>query len=358
LNFILILQTPFIASSMARILNSNHTKPVADILIVDDQEIILKLLEETLRSEGYSVRVAINGLNALDEVQKLKPDLIITDMLMPKMNGNELVARLKDSADTRLIPTIMLTGLFDFENKVRALEIGVDDFLGKPFNRIELLTKVRALLKTKLYIDQLENAETVIFSLAMAIEGRDPYTNGHCHRLSDYGQKLAQKVGLSEWEVDAVRKGGVIHDIGKIAVPDSVLLKPAKLTPEEYEVMKIHPEAGENIVKPLKSLAPVLPIIRGHQERWDGKGYPDKLAGTDIPITARVIAIVDFYDALMTVRPYKRALDVKECLIIMSEETRDHKWDPNLMQVFQEMVITEELDRNISEIQPIQYSYR
>lgn len=333
-------------------------KPLADILIVDDQEIILKLLEETLRSENYAVRVAFNGLDALDEVQKQKPDLIITDMLMPKMNGNDMVAKLKESADTRLIPVIMLTGLFDFENKVRALEIGVDDFLGKPFNRIELITKVRALLKTKTYIDQLENAETVIFSLALAIEGRDPYTNGHCHRLADYGTKLARKIGLAEFEVDAVRKGGVIHDIGKIAVPDGILLKPGKLTAEEYDIMKIHPEAGENICKPLKSLAPVLPIIRGHQERWDGTGYPDKLDGTSIPITARVIAIVDFYDALMTVRPYKRALDVKQALDIMNKETQEHKWDPNLMAVFHDMIINEELDKSVNEIQIVNYEYQ
>ncbi|MDW8467228.1 MAG: response regulator [Chloroherpetonaceae bacterium] len=278
-----------------------NDRPLADILIVDDQEIILKLLEETLRSEGYTVRMATNGFEALEAVSQKKPDLIITDMLMPKMNGVDMVAKLKESVDTRLIPTIMLTGLFDFDNKVKALEVGVNDFLGKPFNRVELITKVRALLKTKMYIDQLENAETVIFSLALAIEGRDPYTNGHCHRLSDYGMKLAKKIGLSEWDIDAVRKGGVIHDIGKIAVPDSILLKPGKLTPEEYEIMKIHPEAGENICKPLKSLHHVLPIIRGHQERWDGSGYPDKLVGTAIPITARIIAIVDFYDALMTV---------------------------------------------------------
>jgi putative two-component system response regulator len=331
---------------------------LADILVVDDQEIILKLLEETLRSEGYSVRTATNGYEALNAISEKKPDLIITDMLMPKMNGVDMVAKLKESPDTRLIPVIMLTGLFDFDNKVKALEVGVDDFLGKPFNRVELITKARALLKTKMYIDQLENAETVIFSLALAIEGRDPYTNGHCHRLSDYGMKLAKKIGLSEWEIDAVRKGGVIHDIGKIVVPDSILLKPTKLTPEEYEIMKIHPEAGENICKPLKSLHHVLPIIRGHQERWDGSGYPDKLSGTNIPLTARIIAIVDFYDALMTARPYKRALDVKQSLEIMSQETQDHKWDPNLMRVFQEMIISGELEKSFSEIQPIEYEYQ
>ncbi|PIO47603.1 MAG: hypothetical protein CMR00_09500 [[Chlorobium] sp. 445] len=348
------LQTPTLKNGYSK----GSGQRLADILIVDDQEIILKLLEETLRSEGYSVRMATNGYEALNAVNEKKPDLIITDMLMPKMNGVDMVAKLKESADTRLIPTIMLTGLFDFDNKVRALEIGVDDFLGKPFNRVELITKVRALLKTKMYIDQLENAETVIFSLALAIEGRDPYTNGHCHRLSDYGMKLAKKIGLGEWDIDAVRKGGVIHDIGKIAVPDSILLKPGKLTPEEYEVMKIHPEAGENICKPLKSLHHVLPIVRSHQERWDGTGYPDKLSGTNIPLTARIIALVDFYDALMTVRPYKRALDVKQCLEIMSQETQDHKWDPNLMRVFQDMIVSGEIEKPFSEIQPIVYEHQ
>lgn len=337
--------------------NVNSERKSADILIVDDQDIILRLLEETLKSEGYNVRMATNGVEALDLVGKEKPDLIITDMLMPKLNGCDMVSRLKQSSDTRLIPTIMLTGLFDFEHKVRALEIGVDDFLGKPFNRIELITKVRALLKTKSYIDQLEDAETVIFSLALSIEGRDPYTNGHCQRLSEYGVKLAKKIGLDEMQVDAVRKGGVIHDIGKIIVPDAILLKPGKLTPEEYEVIKKHPEAGENICKPLKSIRHVLPVIRGHQERWDGTGYPDKLVGHAIPITARVISVVDFYDALVTVRPYKKALSLQETLDIMNKETQEGKWDPNLMKVFQKMLVTGEIDKDLSEIEVIQYDH-
>jgi len=336
---------------------ANEKKAAADILIVDDQEIILKLLEETLKTEGYSVRMAMNGIEALAAVESIRPDLIITDMLMPKMNGCDMVSKLKESSETRLIPTIMLTGLFDFENKVRALDIGVDDFLGKPFNRIELITKVRALLKTKAYIDQLENAESVIVTLALSIEGRDPYTNGHCHRLADYGIKLGKKIGLEEWQVEAVRKGGFLHDIGKIAVSDSILLKPGKLTTEEYELMKIHPEEGEKICKPLKSLAPVLPIIRGHQERWDGKGYPDNLQGSDIPITARVIATVDFYDALNTVRPYKRALSHHESTELMRKETQEHKWDPNLMSVFLEMLSSGEFDKAYHEIVPVKYEF-
>ncbi|MBC8043018.1 MAG: response regulator, partial [Rhizobacter sp.] len=303
----------------------------ASILIVDDQEIILRLLNETLVEEGYSVRSAANGVEALAAVALTKPDLIITDMLMPKMNGIDFAARLKDSPDTRLIPLIMLTGLFDFENKVKALDVGVDDFLGKPFNRVELLTKVRALLKTKGYIDQLESAEAVIFTLANAIESRDPYTGNHCQNLSEYGMRLGKKIGLDELQLDAIRKGGVLHDIGKIVVPDAVLLKPGRLTPEEYEVIKKHPEAGEAICKPLKSLQAVLPIIRHHQERWDGSGYPDKLKGADIPITARVIATVDFYDALTTTRPYKPTLSRERSFEIMNEETVAGRWDPVLM---------------------------
>jgi len=335
----------------------NSEKKAAEILIVDDQEIILRLLEETLKSEGYAVVMATNGVEALQAVDKKKPDLIITDMLMPKLNGCDMVSKLKESADTRLIPTIMLTGLFDFEHKVRALEIGVDDFLGKPFNRIELITKVRALLKTKSYIDQLEDAETVIFSLALAIEGRDPYTNGHCQRLSEYGSKLAKKIGMDELMIDAVRKGGVIHDIGKICVPDAILLKPGKLTDAEYEIMKTHPEVGEKICKPMKSLSPVLPIIRWHQERWDGSGYPDKLSGKGIPLIARLIAIVDLYDALITVRPYKKAFSLQESIEIMSKETQENKWDPNLMKIFQEMLIANEFEKPISEINSIKYEH-
>lgn len=332
--------------------NGKTEKKAANILIVDDQEIILRLLNDTLKEEGYIVESATNGVEALEFVAREKPDLIITDMMMPKMNGIDFAAKLKDSVETRLIPVIMLTGLFDFENKVKALEVGVDDFLGKPFNRIELLTKVKALLKTKSYVDQLDSAETVIFSLALAIEGRDPYTNGHCHRLSDYGMKLGKRAGLTEAQIDAVRKGGVVHDIGKIIVPDSILLKPAKLTVEEYELMKMHPEAGENICKPMKSLQDVLPIIRSHQERWDGSGYPDKLRGTDIPITARVIATVDFYDALMTVRPYKPALTLEQSIELMKKETDMGKWDPTLMRLFHELLASDDIHKSLAEIEP------
>ncbi|NUQ79980.1 MAG: response regulator [Bacteroidetes bacterium] len=314
------------------------------ILVVDDHESVLSLLKDCLEEENYFVETAQDGEEALVKIGQKNPDLVIVDMMMPRMNGYELSKVLKSNRDTRLIPIIMLTGLYDFDAKIKAIDIGVDDFLGKPFNRTELITRVRSLLKTKYFTDQLENAETVIFSLARAVEARDEYTEGHCDRLAYYGRLLAERIGLSTQEIEIVIRGGILHDIGKIAISDSILLKPGRLTIEEYEVMKTHPEEGEKICSPLKTLQPVLACIRHHQERWDGSGYPDKLKGEEIPLVARVVSTVDFYDALTTERPYRKALDRRTTFDIMLKETQQGSWDPRLIQEFIDMVTEKNLD--------------
>lgn len=314
------------------------------ILVVDDHDSVLTLLKDCLEEENYLVETASDGEEALAKFQKKTPDLVIVDMMMPKMNGYELSKILKNNRDTRLIPIIMLTGMYDFDAKIKAIDIGVDDFLGKPFNRTELITRVRSLLKTKYFTDQLEMAETVIFSLARAVEARDEYTEGHCDRLAYYGRMLAERIGFSNEEIEVVIRGGILHDIGKIAISDAILLKPGRLTQEEYEIMKTHPEEGEKICLPLKTLQPVLSCIRHHQERWDGTGYPDALAGEEIPLVARVVSTVDFYDALTTDRPYRRALDRKTTFDIMLKETQAGLWDERLIREFMEMVIEKNLD--------------
>src|SRR2546427_10269103 len=194
---------------------------------------------------------------------------------------------------------------------------GADGFLSKPFDHSELLVHVRSFLSLKAYTDELERAESVLFALAGSIEGKDPYTEGHCERLSGYSVRLGERIGLPEDQVIALRRAGVVHDIGKVAVSDAILLKPGRLTPEEFRIVQEHPVVGERICAPLKSFRLVLPIIRHHHEKLNGSGYPDGLKGEEIPITARVLQIVDVYDALTTQRPYKRALS-------RAEAPRDH----------------------------------
>ena len=317
----------------------NELTPMsAKILVVDDSDAMITILHEFLEEAGYKVITASDGKEAIDKVEKENPDLILLDAVMPRMSGYEVTEKLKTDNKTRLIPIIMLTGLSDLNDKIKGIELGVDDFIMKPFNRLELLTRVRSLLRVKFFTDELENAETVIFSLALAVEAKDSYTEGHCNRLSYYGEKLAERIGLNEDQRKAVRHGGILHDIGKIAISDSILLKGGPLTDEEFGIMKQHTIIGERICKPLKSLNHVLPIIRSHQERWNGSGYPDGMAGEAIPISARVIMTVDVYDALTTSRPYRGALPEEKAFEIMEEETAMGLWDPKLINEFINML--------------------
>jgi len=202
-----------------------------------------------------------------------------------------------------------------------------------------LLARVRSLLNLKAYTDELERAESVLFVLARSIEGKDPYTQNHCERLSTYSAALGQRLGLPADQITALRRAGIVHDIGKVAVPDAILLKPGKLTSEEWAIMREHPVVGERICAPLKSFKLVLPIIRHHHERLDGSGYPDGLKGDQIPMTARVLQVVDVYAALNTERPYKRALSSEEALGTMEEEVRKGWWDPKMLAEFRKLIL-------------------
>lgn len=308
------------------------------ILIVDDQPEMLELLKDILEDAGYQVISAQQGDEAIDRISADQPDLILLDALMPGLTGFEVTRILKTNDQTRLIPIIMLTGLSDMDDKIRGIEEGVDDFLTKPFNRAELLTRVKSLIRVKLYTDELEKAETVIFSLALAVEAKDNYTEGHCNRLSQYGAMLAERIGLPSDMVKAVRRGGILHDIGKIAIQDSILLKPGPLTADEFSIIQRHPEIGERICRPLRSLHQVLPIIRHHHERWNGSGYPDGLSGKAIPVAARIIMIVDLYDALTTRRPYRAELNDMKAFEIMREETAMDLFEEALMEEFINMI--------------------
>jgi len=309
------------------------------ILVVDDEAANRQLIEDMLREQGYSVMTASDGLSALEEFERQRADLILLDVMMPRLNGFEVCRKVKGNPESRLTPVILITALSAPDDRVKGIEAGADDFLNKPVDRNELLARVRSSLSLKAYTDELERAESVLFALARSIEGKDPYTAGHCERLSEYSEQLGCRMGLSEDEIKALRRAGVVHDIGKVAVPETIIQKPGKLTTDEWKIMKEHPLVGERICAPLKSFRPVLPIIRHHHEKLDGTGYPDGLKGDQIPITARVLTIVDVYDALATQRPYRRALSPAEAFGAMAGEVSKGWWDPHIFAEFRRMLI-------------------
>ena len=305
------------------------------ILVADDQASNRELFSELLTVQGFRVVTASDGLEALDQLGRVATDLVLLDVMMPQLNGFKVCEKIKANPDTYLIPVILVTGLSDKENRIEGIRAGADDFLTRPVDRTELLARVRSLLKLKQRTDELECAEAVLFSLARSIEGKDPYTHGHCERLAEYSASLGEHLGLPEDQIIALRRAGVVHDIGKIAIPDSIILKPSSLTPDEWKLMREHPVVGERICAPLKSFRSVVPIIRHHHEKFDGSGYPDGLVGEAIPITARVLQVADVYDALTTVRPYKNALSTADALQTMKQEVAKGWWDRHIFDEFE-----------------------
>jgi putative two-component system response regulator len=304
------------------------------ILVVDDKLETVLLLRELLTSRGYRVVTAGNADEAQQALRDDRPDLILLDVIMPGKSGYELCREIKADPHTRLIPVIMITGLSDRDDRIRGIEAGADDFLSKPLYPEELFARVRSLLKLKEFTDELDNAEEVIFSLALGVEARDPYTGDHCSRLAHYAADLGKHLGLEYDDIVALKRGGFLHDLGKVAIPDSILKKHTNLSDDEWAVMKRHPERGEEICRPLRSLRSVLPIIRHHHEHWNGSGYPDGLSGEDIPLLARILQVVDVYDALRTSRPYKPSLTHAEAEKMMRKEAEDGLWDKKLVDEF------------------------
>jgi putative two-component system response regulator len=301
------------------------------ILVVDDQPSIAGLMSQLLTMRGYNVVTASSAEQAEAEVNRQLPDLILSDVMMPGKSGYDFCRSLKENPATRLIPFVLITGLSDSTDKVRGIEAGADDFLNKPVLAEELIARVKSLLRLKQFTDELETADSVLCTLGLIVEGRDPYTEGHCERLAVRASDLGRHLGMDEDSIIALKRGGYLHDLGKIAVPDEILKKGSDLTPAEWDIMRLHPITGENICKPLHSLQLVLPIIRHHHEHTDGSGYPDGLTGQEIPVLPRVLQVVDVYDALRTARSYKPALSHEEAAKTMREEAARGLWDTELV---------------------------
>ena len=313
-------------------LASGHT--TASILVVDDLDANRALIARLLAPDGYLVSGAVDGAQALKMVADQQPDLVLLDVMMPGADGFAVCRALKHDPATRLIPVVLITSLSESRSRIEGLEAGADDYVSKPVDAQELRARVRSLLRIKRYTDDLDSAESVIVSLALTIEARDAYTDGHCQRLARYGVALGRAIGCQQEDLDALQRGGFLHDIGKVGIPDAVLLKGGRLTADEYDVIKQHTVIGDRLCGSLRSLKRVRPIIRYHHERLDGTGYPDGLRGNEIPLLPQIIGIVDVFDALTTERPYKRALSLEEAARELAAEAARGWRNRELVDIF------------------------
>lgn len=304
------------------------------VLVADDTESVRMLFRRLLVADGHDVVSASNGLAALEAVHEHCPDVVLLDVRMPEMDGLEVCRRLKADPATRLTPVVIVTGQTDLSDRIRGIEAGADEFLSKPVHPHELRARIRSLSRVKHLIDELDSAEGAFVALALTIEARDPLTNGHCERLASHAVRLGRALGVTPEDLDALHRGGYLHDLGKVGVPDAVLLKAGPLTHDEFELMKRHPAIGDSLCAPLQSLRRVRPIVRSHHERLDGSGYPAGLRGGDVPLLAQIVGIVDVYDALTSDRPYRRALSAEDAARHVLREAEQGKFNRSHVEAF------------------------
>ncbi|MDX2175088.1 MAG: response regulator [Candidatus Sumerlaeia bacterium] len=304
------------------------------VMAVDDDESALEVLGAYCGDFGFRFYGLDDPEEAVDFAASVIPDVILTDAMMAGISGFELCRRMRERRELALVPIVMVTSLDARNDRIRALEVGATDFLTKPVDRLLLGARVRSLGRIRRLTESLDSADRVLDSLALCAEARDHTTGEHCERLRRSGRAFGEFLGLDAQEVQALERAGYLHDIGKIAIPDAVLQKPGKLTPEEWEVMKTHAAAGADLLAPLATMARVLPIVRHHHERWDGKGYPAGMAGEEIPRLARVFQLLDSWDALTHARPYKKAFSAAESMDILERESAEGRWDPHLFSEF------------------------
>jgi putative two-component system response regulator len=331
------------------------------ILAVDDENRNLRLLEAILIPLGYEVALAKDGVEALKKVREKPPDVILLDVMMPRMDGFEVARLLKEQEDTRIIPIVMVTALRETQDRIKALEVGVDDFISKPVEKTELRARVQSLLKVKAYNDHMREYQKgleaevekrteqlrqafekikaasldTIYRLSQAAEYKDEDTGAHIQRMSRYAAAIVREMGMDDKYVETILYASPMHDVGKIGIPDYILLKPGKLNPKEWETMKQHTFIGAKILSGSDAefikLAEIIALT--HHEKWNGSGYPRGLKGLEIPLAGRAVAVADVFDALTSNRPYKNPFSLEKSFSIIKNERGKH-FDPDIVDAF------------------------
>lgn len=316
-------------------LNSHTPLPRRSrILVADDTDSIRALYRKLLATDGHEVIAVADGQAAMAAVHESHPDVVLLDVTMPHLDGLEVCRRLKSDPATRFTPVVLVTGLSDLQDRIRGIEAGADEFLSKPVHPLELRARVGSLTRMKHLLDALDSAEAAFMTLALTIEARDPTTSGHCERLAGHSVALGKALGVHENDLQALHRGGYLHDVGKVGIPDAVLLKRGPLTTAEFELMKRHPDIGDSLCAPLQSLRNVRPIIRFHHERLDGTGYPQGLRGDEVPLLAQIVGICDVYDALTSHRPYRPALAAEDAARHLLREASEGKFLRDHVEAF------------------------
>jgi cyclic di-GMP phosphodiesterase len=312
---------------------SGPVRKPPSVLVVDDGAANRELIEACLAGVECEVRLAEDGFGALKAIDTRAPDLVLLDVQMPGLDGYEVCRRIKADPDRPLIPVVMITALDSVADRVCALDSGADDFMSKPVERVELLARVKSALRLKAVYDKLDSAEQVIFALAAAVEAKEAHTMRHTRRVADSARHVGVRIGFDEEELNRLYRGAILHDVGKIGVQDSILCKPGPLTDEELLKVRAHPIIGVDIVRPLRSTTDVVPTIRNHHEWFDGRGYPDGLRAQEIPLHARIVAVCDAYDSMVSDRPYRAGRSVEESVRILLAGA-GRQWDPDIVSLF------------------------
>jgi putative two-component system response regulator len=333
-----------VSTNFADIPSANEPR-CQTILVVDDEQGMRSLLGRLLSTQGYQVLFAMDGDSALAAVVDNPPDVVLLDVNIAAPNGVEVCRRLRQNAATRLTPIILITGMAARTVRLEGLEAGADDFLTKPVDTEELLARVRSLLRLKQYTDDLDSAASIIMTLATMIEARDGYSDGHCHRMANHATSLGRALSLSDVDLQALYRGGFLHDIGMLAISDSVLRKSGPLDPDEYQLVKSHTVVGDGLCRNLRSLQRVRPIVRWHHEKLDGSGYPDGLVEDQIPVLAQIVGIVDVYEAVTTQRAYQSPMSSDRAAEMLRSHVV-HGWRRgDLVEAFIALIETDRLSR-------------
>jgi putative two-component system response regulator len=314
------------------------TGDTARVLVVDDEATVSSLFARLLSAEGYDVQTASDFNSARDQLDRHPPDVILLDVVLPGTDGFAICKWLKDNAPTRLTPVILVTALGDRDSRINGRRVGADDFLTKPVDSQELIARVGSAVRLKRYTDDLDSAASIVMTLGVMIEARDGIAEGHCHRMANYATAIGRALGLGGSDLQALHRGGFLHDIGMLAIPPAVLLKAGPLEPDEYERVKSHTIIGDELCRNLRSLQAVRPIVRHHHERRDGGGYPDGLRGDEIPLLAQIISVVDLYDAVTHNRPYQTTKSPSDAIGILRTQVDEGLREPTIIEAFADIL--------------------